>query len=96
VRWDFYGCRTSEVITLRPSSNVVASHGSVPTHYNNMVAVVVEVQLAESSASTIAEQRWIQLNALRAPALKSAKSPASELYSWAGTRTPDLTIMRGS
>ncbi len=24
---------------------------------------------------------------------KSAKSPANELYSWAGTRTPDLTIM---
>jgi hypothetical protein len=56
-----------------------------------MVAVVVEVQLAEPSASAIAEQRWIQLNALWRP--ESAESPASELYSWAGTRTPDLTIM---
>jgi hypothetical protein len=64
VRWDFYGCRTSEVITLRPSSNVVASHGSVPTHYNNMVAVEVELQLAESSATEIAEQLWIQLERL--------------------------------
>jgi hypothetical protein len=26
-------------------------------------------------------------------ASKSAKSPANKLYSWAGTRTPDLTIM---
>jgi hypothetical protein len=64
VRWDFYGCRTSEVITLRPSSNVVASHGSVLAHYNNMVAVVVEVLLAESSATAIAEQLWIQLERL--------------------------------
>lgn len=33
-----------------------------------------------------------QFRALR-DASKSAKSPANELYSWAGTRTPDLTIM---
>ena len=51
------------------------SHGSVLAHYNNMVAVVVEVQLAESSASAVAEHFGSSSNALRAPALKKRQKP---------------------
>lgn len=63
LRWDLYGVRGADVTTVR-NGNVVAAHGVIPAHYNNMVAIDAEVEVGATPPHDAARILWQQLERL--------------------------------
>lgn len=71
VRWNLYGIRGAEVITMH-SGNRVAARGLIPAHYNNMLSLDVTAEIGDTTAERIAATLWLQLERL-----SGAQAPAS-------------------